>query len=58
MRYTLIDASYIIEAYRYGKRQSMKYEAIKEKGHLIKQGYLPRLDYLDIVDRIYLGGKQ
>ncbi|RHM59760.1 MULTISPECIES: Holliday junction resolvase RecU [Coprobacillaceae] len=54
----LIDASYIIEAYRYGKRQSMKYEAIKEKGHLIKQGYLPRLDYLDIVDRIYLGGKQ
>lgn len=53
----LIDASYIIEAYRHSKRQSMRYDVIKEKGHLIKQGYNPRLDYLKIIDHVYLGGQ-
>lgn len=49
----LLDASFMIEAYRKNDRKSLKYETIKEKGHLIKQGYLPRLHYLEIVDQYY-----
>ncbi|MGN1182978.1 MAG: Holliday junction resolvase RecU [Faecalibacillus sp.] len=51
-----LDASYMIEAYKTGKRQSMKYETIKEKGYLIKQGFTPRLHYLHIIDQYYLRG--
>lgn len=49
----LLDASYMIEAYKKGNRKSMKYETIKVNGHLIQQGYMPRLDYLKIIDNYY-----
>ena len=50
----LIDASHMIEAYYHSSRKSIKYETIKEQGHLIKQGFNPRLSYLDIIDEFYL----
>ena len=31
----------------------MTYDKIKSLGHLILQGYQPRLDYLKIVDEVY-----
>lgn len=31
-------------------RKSIKYEEIKEKGHLISEGYAPRVAYLKVVD--------
>lgn len=49
----LLDASYMIEAYNKGDRKSMKYETIKKYGYLIRQGYLPRLHYLEIIDQYY-----
>lgn len=49
----LIDASFIIDAYRNAKQKSLHYDSIKEHGYLIKQGYNPRLDYLQIVDKVY-----
>lgn len=49
----LIDASYIIDAYYHSSRKSMKYEEIKEKGHLIKQEFSPRLNYLDVINQYY-----
>ena len=30
------------------------YDEVKESGHLIKQGYQPRLAYLDVIDEFYL----
>lgn len=51
-----LDASYMINAYKKGNRKSMKYDVIKSYGHLIKQGYLPRLHYLEIIDKYYLRG--
>ena len=30
---------------------------IKENGHIIKEGYMPRIDYLKVVDEIYLKGE-
>lgn len=49
----LIDASYIIDPYRHNTVRHLDYEYFKEKGHLIRQGYAPRLCYLDIVDQLY-----
>lgn len=50
----LIDASIMIDVYYHSNRKSITYETIKEKGHLIKQGFNPRLCYLDIIDEYYL----
>ena len=50
---SLLDASFMVEAYRKNDRKSLRYETIKEKGHLIRQGFLPRLHYLEIIDQYY-----
>ncbi len=34
-------------------RKSIPYEAIKKEAYPIKEGYLPRLNYLKVVDEIY-----
>ena len=49
----LIDAEYIIKQYYQQESKSIPYSDIKTKGHLIKQGYTPRLHYLDVVDQCY-----
>ncbi len=36
-----------------GGRKSISYETFKEHGHLIKEGYLPRLSYLNVVNEIF-----
>ena len=35
------------------KRKSIAYSYIEEKGNIIKEKYLPALDYLSIIDEIY-----
>lgn len=50
----LIDAKYICNFYREKPRKSIPVESIKEHGHLIKEGYHPRLDYLPLVDEFFL----
>ena len=50
----LLDASYVIDFYLHAERKSIPYEVIKEKGHLVPRGFSPRLDYLPIVDKIYI----
>ena len=35
-------------------RKSIPYEYLKEKGFVIKESYNPALDYLKIVDEVYL----
>lgn len=34
-------------------RKSIPYQEFKENGYLIKEGYLPRLPYLKVIDEIY-----
>ncbi len=36
-----------------GGRKSIPYSEFKENGHLVKEGYAPRLNYLKVVDEIY-----
>lgn len=49
----LLDASYVIEFYEHGERKSIPYEIFKEKGIEIKQGFSPRLYYIDAVEELY-----
>ncbi len=49
----LLDASFVIHFYEKGKRKSIPYEIFKSDGILIKQGYNPRLYYLDAVEEKY-----
>ena len=34
-------------------RKSIPYEIIQKQGHIIKEGYIPRLDYISVVENIY-----
>ena len=49
----LLDASYVIRFYEHGERKSIPYQVFKENGILIKQGYNPRLYYIDAIEEKY-----
>ena len=52
-RVFLLDANYVIDFYEHAERKSIPYEAFLEHGHIIKKGFLPRLNYLDVIEKIY-----
>ena len=35
-------------------RKSIPYEVFKKQAYLVKEGYLPRLDYLKVIDEVYI----
>ena len=49
----LLDAQYVIDFYEHGERKSIPYSVFKENGVLIKQGYSPRLYYVDAMEEKY-----
>ena len=49
----LLDSSFVVHFYENEARKSIPYEVFKENGILIKQGYNPRLHYLDAVEEKY-----
>lgn len=49
----LLDSSFVIHFYENEKRKSIPHEVFKEEGILIKQGYNPRLNYIEAVDEKY-----
>lgn len=58
VRFVLLDETYLLfekdlsDFLNNEDRKSIPYEYFKEKGYLIKIKYSPRLDYLDIIDKI------
>lgn len=50
----LLDASYVVSFYENGTRKSIPYNDVKTNGFKIKSGFAPRLDYLEIIDKIYM----
>ena len=50
----LLDASYVIDFYENGKRKSIPFKDVQEHGFEIKKGFAPRLNYLDVIDKIYV----
>lgn len=49
----LLDASYVIDFYEHGVRKSIPYDEFLKYGHQIKKGFAPRLNYLEIIAKIY-----
>ena len=52
--FTSVGEVYLLDASIHDKKQHISYDEVKESGHLIKQGYQPRLAYLDVIDEFYL----
>lgn len=50
----LLDASYVIDYCENGTRKSIPYNDVIHNGYEIKKGLTPRLDYLEIIDKIYV----
>lgn len=53
----LLDGKHLIDYWekaKQGKRKSIPYDDIKKIGHLIPEGYQPRLDYLKVVKDVYM----
>lgn len=49
----LLDSSFVVHFYEQGERKSIPYEVFQKEGILIKQGYNPRLFYIDAVEEKY-----
>jgi len=49
----LLDGKFVIDFFEYGDRKSIPLAIIKKEGVLIRQGYNPRLFYLEAVDKLY-----
>ena len=50
----LLDAKFVIKFYEESERKSIPYSTFKIEGHKIKSGFSPRLDYIEIIDKIYM----
>lgn len=50
----LISAKFVIEFFENNKRHSIPISDIKNNGYLIKQGFNPRLSYLEIIEEHFL----
>lgn len=50
----ILPASYMISFYRKRERQSLPIEDIKANGYKVKEGYAPRYDYLEVVEKYFL----
>lgn len=49
----LLDAKYIIDISHKNEKKSISYSFIKQYGIEVKQGYIPRLEYLDAIEKVY-----
>ena len=58
IRFNLLNETYLLYGKDFisyinsSKRKSIEYNYIKEKGYLLKEKYRPRIDYIEIIDRI------
>jgi recombination protein U len=51
-----LEGTKLIEFINTNSRKSIPINFFEENGYIIKEKYNPRLDYLDIIDKIYFGG--
>ena len=62
VRFTTLNIDFIllgkdlIDFINSSDRRSIPFDYFKEKGYILENGYIPRIDYLKVIDRIYIGG--
>ena len=63
VRFTSYNETYLIYASKFlnyisdNKKKTIPIKFFKENGHILKEKYNPRLDYLKIIEQIYLKGE-
>lgn len=63
VRFTVLNETYLLtidkllDFMENNKRKSIPLEYFKKSGYIIKDKYIPRVDYLKIIDEIYFGGQ-
>lgn len=61
IRFTTLNETYLLQAKEFldfiskEKRKSIPIQYFREKAHIIKDGYKPRIDYLKVIDTFYGG---
>lgn len=50
----LFKGSSLLEFMNNTERKSIPFDYIKKNAYIIKEGYMPRIDYLTVVDNVYL----
>ena len=61
IRFTTLNETYLLRAKEFldfiskEKRKSIPIQYFREKAHIIKDGYKPRIDYLKVIDTLYGG---
>lgn len=55
-KFYLLDGKDLIEFINNNTRKSIPFNIIENTGYIIKEGYIPRLDYIKVVDNIYFKG--
>lgn len=64
VRFTGINKTFLLEYEKLenfikeNSRKSIPLSYFEENGHIIKDKYNPRVDYLSIIDKLYFGGKK
>ena len=51
--YFLLDGNDIIHFIDNNQRKSIPFDYIKKKGYIVKEGILPALDYIKVIDKVY-----
>lgn len=52
-KFFLLDGHDLIDFINSSNRKSIPYDFISNKGHIIKEGYAPRIDYIKVIDEVY-----
>lgn len=50
----LLDGQTLITFINNSNRKSIPYDYIQKNAHIIKEGYTPRINYVEIIDRLYI----
>lgn len=62
IRFTAFNETYLIDANQFlnyinvYKKKNIPIKFFKDNGHILKEKYNPRLDYLSVIDKLYLKG--
>ena len=52
-KFYLFDGQDLLDFINDTDRKSIPFEIIEKKGHNINEGYIPRLDYIKVLDKVY-----
>lgn len=53
-KFYLLKGSTLINFINNNERKSIPFDVINKYAYIIKEGFIPRLDYLSVVEKVYL----